>query len=188
MQIRRFQKGLPYIVVLAVFAGLWYLTMQLPHDAASDRFGPGAWPKGILLLAIATSIYALVMRVGASEKPKVDDLIASIAKSADSGRDKTPEEDDEPKYPRLLWTGIGLTVAYVVLLPVLGFFLDTLLYMGAFMYAGRYRRGLAVATISVLGTLTLMFVFMKVVYVSLPVGQPPFSQVTFALMELMAIR
>jgi putative tricarboxylic transport membrane protein len=188
MRIRRFQQGLPYVVALAVFAGLWYLTMQLPHDASSGRFGPGAWPKGILLLAIATSIYALVTRVGAGDKPKVDDVIVSIAKSADSVRDQTAEDDDEPKYPRLLWTGIALTVGYVVLLPVLGFFLDTLLYMGSFMYAGGYRRRLAVPAISVLGTLVLMFVFMKVVYVSLPVGQSPFSHVTFALMELMAIR
>lgn len=188
MEIRRFQKGLPYVIALAVFACLWYLTMQLPHDAGGERFGPGAWPKGILLVAIATSIYALLTRIGASRKSKVDDLIVSIAKSADSERDKTPEEDEEPKYPRLLWTGIALTVGYVVLLPLLGFSLATLLYMGVFMYAGGYRRVLAVATISVLGTLVLMFVFMKVVYVSLPVGQPPFSHVTFALMELMAIR
>jgi putative tricarboxylic transport membrane protein len=33
-----------------------------------------------------------------------------------------------------------------------------------------------------------MFMFMKVVYVSLPLGIEPFAQVSFALMRLMGIK
>jgi hypothetical protein len=33
-----------------------------------------------------------------------------------------------------------------------------------------------------------MFVFMKIVYVSLPLGQGPFAEITFLLMRLMGIR
>jgi hypothetical protein len=33
-----------------------------------------------------------------------------------------------------------------------------------------------------------MFFFMKLVYVSLPLGQEPFAQVTFFLMRVMGIR
>jgi hypothetical protein len=34
----------------------------------------------------------------------------------------------------------------------------------------------------------LLFIFMKLVYVSLPIGVAPFSEVTLFLMKLMAIR
>ncbi|MBI3068559.1 MAG: tripartite tricarboxylate transporter TctB family protein, partial [Betaproteobacteria bacterium] len=45
-----------------------------------------------------------------------------------------------------------------------------------------------IAAVSLLGTLLLMFIFMKLVYVSLPIGVEPFSRVTFLLMQLMGIR
>jgi putative tricarboxylic transport membrane protein len=56
------------------------------------------------------------------------------------------------------------------------------------MWVGRYRRlGVIVAT-SVIGSLAFMFMFMKVVYVSLPLGIEPFAQVSFALMRVMGIK
>ena len=45
-----------------------------------------------------------------------------------------------------------------------------------------------IAAIGLLGALLLMYVFMKLVYVSLPIGVDPFSQVTFFLMQVMGIR
>jgi hypothetical protein len=44
------------------------------------------------------------------------------------------------------------------------------------------------AAVSLLGTLAMMFFFMKVVYVSLPLGRAPFMQVTLFLMQAMGIR
>jgi len=98
------------------------------------------------------------------------------------------EAAPEPRYPRLIVGGIVLTVAYVVLIERLGFFLCTFAYLAAFAWIGRYRRPLVVLASSLIGSLLFMFVFMKVVYVSLPLGQEPFSQVTFLLMRLMGIR
>ena len=88
----------------------------------------------------------------------------------------------------MLLGGIALSVAYVWALPRLGFFTATVIYVAAFIALGGYRRWTVVATLSVVGTLLLLFLFMKVVYVSLPLGQGPFLQVTLALMQLMGIR
>ncbi len=41
---------------------------------------------------------------------------------------------------------------------------------------------------SVIGSLAFMFMFMKVVYVSLPLGVEPFAQVSFLLMRVMGIK
>jgi putative tricarboxylic transport membrane protein len=56
------------------------------------------------------------------------------------------------------------------------------------MWIGRYRRiGVIVAT-SLIGALAFVFVFMKIVYVSLPLGVEPFAQVSYLVMKLLAIR
>jgi putative tricarboxylic transport membrane protein len=81
-----------------------------------------------------------------------------------------------------------MTILYVVLIEKLGFFLCTVIYLAAFMWVGRYRRlGVIVAT-SLIGSLAFMFMFMKVVYVSLPLGVEPFAQVSFLLMRAMGIK
>ena len=63
-------------------------------------------------------------------------------------------------------------------LGYLGFFLATAVYLAAFMVVGRYRRAGVIAATSVLGSLAFMYVFMKIVYVSLPLGVGPFEQVS----------
>ena len=81
-----------------------------------------------------------------------------------------------------------MTVGYVLLIERLGFFLCTFIYLAAFMLVGRYRRFGVVLATSLIGSLVFMFVFMKIVYVSPPLGQAPFSEVSFFLMRLMGIR
>jgi putative tricarboxylic transport membrane protein len=121
---------------------------------------------------------------GADEQ--VTGVLESIIEEAPA--DTATEAPPERTYPRLLIAGIVLTVAYVLSIERLGFFLCTFAYLAAFTWIGRYRRPLVVLASSLAGSLAFMFVFMKVVYVSLPLGQEPFSQVTFLLMRLMAIR
>ena len=101
---------------------------------------------------------------------------------------ETAPPQEGKTYPHLLLTGMAMTVAYVALIQTLGFFLCTFLYLAGFMLVGRYRRiGVALAT-SLAGSLVFMFVFMKIVYVSLPLGQAPFSEISFLLMRLMGIK
>ena len=92
------------------------------------------------------------------------------------------------RYPRLLVIGIALTIAYVGLLATLGFFIDTVLYIAALIRAGRYRRWPVIVAVALVGALAFMFVFMRVVYLSLPIGSAPFSAVSLALMQVMGIR
>ncbi|MEK7877704.1 MAG: tripartite tricarboxylate transporter TctB family protein, partial [Pseudomonadota bacterium] len=91
-------------------------------------------------------------------------------------------------HPYLLIAGMALTAGYVIFIQRLGFFIATVLYLALFIVLGGYRRWGVVAAVSVAGTLLLLFFFMKVVYVSLPIGQEPFSAVTLFLMQVMGIR
>jgi putative tricarboxylic transport membrane protein len=54
--------------------------------------------------------------------------------------------------------------------------------------AGRYRRWPVNAAVALAGALVFMFVFMKIVYLSLPLGVGPFEAISLALMRLMGIR
>jgi putative tricarboxylic transport membrane protein len=144
------------------------------------------WPKAILALMMATCAYELIKRLllAPRRKPAAPAMIGE----ASTVEDVAPDEAARKRYPHLLWLGVGLTLAYVTLLQVLGFFTATFLYALIFMRIGRYRRWPVLIATSLCGSLLFMFVFMKIVYISLPIGREPFSAVSLALMQLMGIR
>jgi putative tricarboxylic transport membrane protein len=185
--LNRLRRTVPYVVVFVVTAVLYVLANRISFVAPGGRIGPDAWPKAILALAMLTCVFQIVKTLffgGAGEQ--VAGVLESIIEEAPV--DEIAEAPPETRYPRLIVGGIVLTVAYVVLIERLGFFLCTFAYLAAFAWIGRYRRPLVVLASSLVGSLLFMFVFMKVVYVSLPLGQEPFSRVTFLLMRLMGIR
>ena len=182
----RVRRALPYIVAFAIAAVLFVFANRIEFESPPGRIGPDFWPKLILGLALVTCAFEIVRTLFFDDGEQVGGVLESIL-------DETPAEDTEreepPKlYPRLLVAGIGLTVGYVIAIEWLGFFLCTFLYLAAFAWIGRYRRPVVILVSSLVGSLAFMFVFMKVVYVSLPLGQGPFAQITFFLMRLMGIR
>ena len=203
---RRLARIVPYVVVLAIVVFLYVVANRIEFNAPGGRIGPNFWPKAILLLAMVTCAYEIVKRLffAKDDAADLEGVLGSVLKAtpaaqedraeAGRGRDDAGDagagrtKDETPLYPRLLWGGIALTVAYLFVVEKLGFFLTTALYLGIFMWIGRYRRiGVIVAT-SLIGALVFVFVFMKIVYVSLPLGVEPFAQVSYALMKLLMIR
>jgi len=149
--------------------------------------GPYFLPKVILSMSLRACAYEIVKNLffGKADR-ELEGVLASVLK--DAPMEPPIAAAQEKTYPHLLWIGIAMTVAYAVLIDKLGFFLCTLIYLVAFMWIGRYRRiGVILAT-SLIGSLAFMFMFMKIVYVSLPLGADPFSQVSFLLMRLMGIK
>jgi putative tricarboxylic transport membrane protein len=171
---------LPYAIVLAICAYLFYLATGIQYSGPPGRIGPDFWPKTILLLAIATCCYEIVRRIVTVRDAKTQ--------TPDAIPDEAGGAPPPAAYPGLLIAGIALTIAYLFLIERIGFFLCTFAYLAAFMLIGRYRRVGIVLLTSFVGALVFMFVFMKVVYVSLPIGQGPFAEVSLLLMKLMAIR
>ena len=74
--------------------------------------------------------------------------------------------------------GIALVGLYAVLVPVFGFLLTTFLFIAAFMYLGRYRNHLAAWATSAAITVLIGVLFLRIAYVSLPRGVPPFDRIT----------
>ena len=174
------RRNAPYMAVFAIAAGLYFFARQIDFAAPGGRIGPDFWPKTILLLAMVTCAYEIVKNLFFGKAGKeLAGVLQSIVEEAPVEIAALPEEQT---YPHLLLIGIAMTVGYVLLIERLGFFLCTFIYLAAFMLVGRYRRFGVVLATSLIGSLVFMFVFMKIVYVSLPLGQAPFSEVSFFLM------
>jgi len=181
----RLRALLPYVLVLAAAAVLSYSALHFAYTPRGDRPGPDVWPRAILaLLAVAclVRIVAVLRRPTDTQPVMLHDVIA------DAHTIDEPEPAPPRHYPALLAIGIALTIAYVALLGTLGFFIDTVLYIAALTRTGRYRRWPVIAAVAFGGALAFMFIFMRVVYLSLPIGRPPFASVSLLLMQLMGIR
>ncbi len=174
----RCRAALPYAVVLAAGAFLYYAAGNFEFEQASGRIGPGAWPKLILVLLLASALWGAVSSV----------MKAGTAAAAAAETDEIETLLRPPEvYPGLVWAAVGATMIYLVIMPALGFFLATILYCFVLIYLGHYRRFLPVTLLSVAIALAFMFMFMRVVYVALPVGVAPFDRLSYALMAAMGV-
>lgn len=190
--VSRYGALLPYVLVLAVALALTWKAMHFDFTPRGDRPGPDVWPRAILALIVVTCVVRIA-RVLRRKPDAQGGVLEDVMGEALSEVDRNAPPDTEPsapakRYPWLLGMGIALTIAYVAALGTLGFFCDTVLYIAALTRAGRYRRWPIIVAVAVGGALVFMFVFMKIVYLSLPIGKPPFAAVSLALMQLMGIR
>jgi putative tricarboxylic transport membrane protein len=179
----RLKAQVPYVVVLMIAGFLYYRATQIDFVAPGERIGPDVWPKAILALAMLTCAYEIVKNLLFSKgRHDVAGVLESIIEAA-------PVEEAAHGRPLtgLLIAGAGMTIAYAALIQTLGFFLCTVLFLAGFTWVGRYRRPFVILAASVSGGLVFMYVFMKVVYVSLPLGVGPFQQVSVQLMRIMGI-
>jgi putative tricarboxylic transport membrane protein len=174
---RRLQAALPYAVVLAVGAFLYHRADSFEFEESSGRIGPGAWPKLVLVLLLLTALWGAISSAIRAGRTTVE-----TATEADEALVRPPEI-----YPYLVWIAVGVTVGYLLALPVIGFFPATTIYVFILMYLGHYRRPLPAAALSAGIAFAFMFTFMRVVYVALPVGTAPFDRLSFALMAAMGV-
>ncbi len=172
----RLKPMLPYAALLVGAAFLYLRTEKFAALGRPGQLGPDFWPRAVLALLMIVCAFEIVRLA-----------LAAGAAADRTAAPKAHEGEEGPRYPRLLAAGIGLTILYVPGMQWLGFFLATALYLAGFMLVGRYRRLGVIAASSVLGSLAFVFVFMKIVYVSLPLGVGPFLHVSTWLMAMLGI-
>lgn len=186
--LRRLSKQGPYFVVLLIAGFLYFRATRIDFAAPGERIGPDVWPKAILVLAMLTCAYEIVkgvfFRPGGRELGGVLDSVIEGA----PGADVAPDDSARGAFRGRLAIGIALTIAYAALIDKLGFLVCTAAFLAAFTWVGGYRRAGVVLALSVGGSLAFMFMFMKVVYVSLPLGVGPFADISVLTMRLMGIR
>jgi putative tricarboxylic transport membrane protein len=179
MAVEKLKKVVPYVLILLVSLYFYCLAGQFRFSAKPGNLGPDFWPKLLLGLTMAACLYEII-------KTAFFLKMASPKEATEDNSEKT--QSKKKTYPGLLVIGIVMTVAYAYFVTKLGFIICTFLYFVLFMIVGRYRKIWAILANSVIGTLVLVVIFMKVAYVSLPLGQEPFSGVTFFVLRMLGIK
>ncbi len=181
----RLLAGAPYIITVVAAVLLLIKAKQFEFDHVPGRIGPDAWPKLILLLTIVAGAWGILKTF------LFDDATPNGArKQADQTASDTGQPDvayvDEPEiHPARVWAVLAGTLAYLWILHYLGFFISTFIFLAFVIYTGGYRRLTWLLSISLCGSLFFMTIFVRVVYVSLPIGIEPFSTVSLALLALL---
>lgn len=164
------------VVSATLFAG----SRGLDDVARGDQLGPGFWPRLVLIgLALACAAKAAIewrRRPGATPRMFAPGTVADLA----------PEELP-PVSGRRLALAVGAIVLYVLLTPWLGFPLTTAGFIVVFMAVCGARSGLALATNAVAGTLILVYLFVKLVYLPLPKGAGAFETLTLAVYHALRV-
>jgi putative tricarboxylic transport membrane protein len=180
--ISRIRRIAPYAALLGASTYLYYSAGQFDFERVPERIGPDAWPRMILLMLMALcgwQVLRLALGRGTSSTQGLGQtLVAAV----------DPTVDVEPPHrPLPVWLGIGLTFAYLLSFETTGFFATSVVYLAAIMFVGGYRRIGRAFAISLVTTLIFVFIFMKLVYVSLPLGKGPFLPRSTAVMRLLGI-
>jgi hypothetical protein len=165
-----FRSVLPYAVGLLIAVALYLYAGTIVYSARPGELGPETWPRLAILLLGGSCLFELSRRLIVGNRDATGFLEAF---------DREPDvEDQQPVYPRLLIGGIVLMAIYAVLVPVLGFIFGTFLFLAAFMYVGGFRAHGAIWGTSTVVTGFCGILFLRIAYVSLPRGVPPFDRVT----------
>jgi putative tricarboxylic transport membrane protein len=177
--VHAIRRSAPFAVLLAAAAYLFTLTWQLEFPRVPGRVGPDLWPQIVLTLLIAACLLGIVRS-----------LLAGRMAETEAARPSEPaaEEADGPARYGLVAAGMLLFLAYPLALAYLGFLVATFLLMALFMLVGQWRNPAGVLGVSVLGTLTLFYIFRGVVYVSLPLGVGPLQSFTLWVAGLLGMR
>jgi putative tricarboxylic transport membrane protein len=174
----------PHTVMLCVAGVLYWIATGIDsRGAGAGRIGPDAWPKFIIAAIAALCVYEIVKRL----------LIGTTftATGLAQGLNVPPEAADReiagqqpPANNRRLLAGVVLIFAYAVGVGYAGFFVATAMFLALFCWIGGVRRPLVVALIGLAGAAAALVMFMRVAYVSLPVGVGPFKALSTALLRL----
>jgi len=186
---RRIARAAPYALLLGVGAWLYSVAARIDYLGPAGRIGPDVWPKAILAILGALCAYEIVKNLFLPGPQSVSGVLQSLmeeaARSRDLGADAAGAR--RPSFARL-GAGMAATLAYVFTVEWLGFFVATAAFLAAFVLIGGYRRrGIALA-VGGIGSLAMVVIFMKIVYVSLPLGAGPFRALSLALLAALGVR
>ena len=161
------------LLFLAALGLLLALNGQRHFHSASDELGPRFWPRLCLAVMLALTALDAALAFRAARRPSVSADRATVTRAAES--------------MSLLFAGMALVIAYAVATVLLGFPLATVIFLAAFSYLGGYRHLPSLLAIAFGATLVLLYIFVYLVYISLPLGVGPFLDMNVVLYRLLGI-
>ena len=159
------------VAALCALLALRYIAPGIDLGAmARGIVGPATWPKAMLLAAAASALLLAIVR-----------LPGLLVKRPSA----TGEAQDYHEGRSV--GAIALVLAYGAATPFLGIAWSTPLFLAGWMLLGGLRRPVLVTATSVLGTLGLLYFFVKLSKMPLDRGIGVFEQASVALYRLLGI-
>lgn len=183
----RLRLTLPHAVLLLVSGLLYYATSFIDTAASATRIGPDFWPKIIIGAMAVLCVYEIAKRLIIGEARDAGGLTAGLGLAPDAADNELIEPPQAPVNNRKLVAGVVVIAGFVIGVSYLGFFIATALFVALFCWIGGYRRTSHVVLASVLGAFVLLVIFMRVTYVSLPLGAGPFKSLSVLLLQLIGV-
>jgi len=154
----------PHIAGIVLSIALLFQARGLDEVAQPGQLGPGLWPRMVLVgFALACAAKLIV------------DVRCAYAATDDCLADRPPISR-----ARLI-AGIALIGLYVWMTPVIGFPLATAGFIAGFMWVSGARSVPMIVGNVAVGTMLLLYLFVKFVYLPLPKGDVFFEPLTLAL-------
>jgi len=162
-------------LVVALVLAAWFVVPSGGANLAADSFvGPATWPRAMLIGIAACSALLILRNV----------LLYADAQRASAPGALAPDEQfDNGKAA----VGIAVLILYVVAMPVVGFALATVGFFLVWLPFGGMRRPHVVASVAVIGTIALLYAFVKLTTLPLDRGIGVFDSVTVFLYRLLGI-
>ena len=168
----------PEIVLLIGAVYFFYLAGRFGGgETEPGQLGPGFWPR----MAATGLAIALVARIFQTVRARNRPIVKI--------RSEFPEEEDEDvevDWPRV-GIAMGLVFGYVLGTMFIGYLFATAAFLTAFIWIGGQRRWYS-PLIAIVGALVSAYVFIGIVYVSVPTGVGIFDTVTVRIYELLGIQ
>ena len=166
--MRLLRQSIGPALIFVVGAGLFVAAGRLPVVPVPGQLGPDFWPRLVLVGLMAACILK----------------IFEVARAKGAGPEAVALSPlSRPK----LVGGMALVLAYPALAPLLGFPLTNFFFLLAFMRLAGTRRPLPLFLTAALGTVALLYLFVKVVYLPLPKGAGVVEDFTIFLYRLLRI-
>jgi hypothetical protein len=185
----RLRHVLPHTVMLLVSIVLYWAALQIDTSGTQggQRIGPDFWPKVVIgfmgLLCLYEIVKRLVMHSSFTAAGLTEGLDHNPAQAGSA-----PEPTPEREYPAMLWAGGAVIVGYVAVVPWLGFFLSSMLFLATFVWIGGFHKPFTALIVSAVGAFGLLVIFMRVAYISLPLGEGLFRSLSTALLALIGVK
>ena len=176
----RLLRVVPHAIMLVVACWLYWIASRIDAETGG-RISPAVWPKAIIVFMGLLCAYEIVKRLVVRTSFDAKGLLSGSELPAGA------EASGPPENHRMLFAGIAAVAAYVFAVPWLGFFPATALFLLVFPWLGGQRRPVVLASISLAGTMVLALVFLRVAYISLPLGEGPFRERSLLLLRLIGV-
>ena len=168
---------LPEIAILLAAAYLFYVAGNFDYRERPGQLGPQFWPR---MAAVGLGI-AVLVRIAQTIRDRNRPIVRVRGEF-----DEYEQSEAEVHWPSF-WLAAGLVVGYAASTMFIGYMFSTVLFLGLFIWLGGQRKWY-VTLVAAVGGLLFTYIFVGVVYVSVPTGVGIFDTITVAIYRLVGIQ